>query len=377
MLNKPIPQPCFHGGAAYRWIGEDFEDIACAQEVIDADVLDAWFEPSPNAIQALRERLPWAIRCSPPVVPSGVQKAIARAAEVPESNLVCGSGSSALIFLALREILSSSSRVLILDPTYGEYAHVVSSVVGCGFDSFDLSPEENYIVDLERLSVHARRYDLVVIVNPNNPTGQLIQRDLLEAAITSLPQETIVWLDEAYIDYAGSDQSLAGLAAISPNVIVCKSLSKVLALSGLRAAYLVGHRSLIERLRLITPPWSLSLPAQMVVLEALKDRQYYQQCYSRTHQMRDHLSSELRSLGFSPFSSTANFLLVEYPFALPAAEDFLALCSERNLLLRDVRSMGKMTFEHSFRVAVKDVATNGRIIDVLKDVRKDCLKTGS
>lgn len=366
---------CFHGGALYSFIGDDFQNLEQLDSVIDADVLDAWFSPSPNAIELLNSRLAWSLRCSPPVSPMGIERMLGLHCEIPSESILCGAGSSTLIFLALRELLSQNSRVLILDPTYGEYAHVVESVIGCRYDSFELSPDRNYRVELDELvrTVNSKDYDMVILVNPNNPTGQLIERDALISAIKQMPGSTKVWVDEAYIDYAGSENSLGRFAASTANVIVCKSLSKVLALSGLRAAYLSANARLIRRLKAITPPWSLSLPAQLVLSEALKDRSYYEKCYALTHKNRQRLSTTLKKCGFTPHSSVANFILVEYPTYLPPVEEFLALCSWRKLLLRNVKSMGgvgRTISDHCFRVAVKEEQTNVRIVEILTSVLK-------
>lgn len=364
---------CFHGGASYSWIGETFENLAHIKDLIDADVLDAWFNPSPRAVQVLHENLSWTLRCSPPAVPRGVERTLAHCLDIDTDNLICGAGSSSLIFLALRELLNPDSRVLILDPTYGEYAHVLSNVIGCRCDSFALDSKMSYIVDLQQLraTVCANNYDLVIIVNPNNPSGQLLPREQLESTIDSFPKRTKVWIDEAYIDYAGINQSLISFAASRSNVIVCKSLSKVLALSGLRVAYLVSHFDFVHSLRRITPPWSMSLPAQLVLIEALNDRPYYENCYALTHQLRNELALKLGQCGLTVYSSTANFLLVDYPVHLPKADEFIRLCREEtNLLLRNVRSMGKAPSDHCFRIAVKDAATNGCMVAKIRDVIK-------
>jgi histidinol-phosphate/aromatic aminotransferase/cobyric acid decarboxylase-like protein len=179
--------------------------------------------------------------------------------------------------------------------------------------------------------------------NPNNPSGKLIPREQLEDAIKLISRSTTVWIDEAYIDYAGRTNSLSEFSVTVPNAIVCRSLSKVLALSGLRVAYLTSNAATIRRLKQITPPWSLSLPAQLVLTEALLDSQYYAKCYAMTHQLREELASELSAYGYSPRSSTANFILVDYPENWPVAQDLIAMARDHKLLLRDVRSMGTQT----------------------------------
>lgn len=366
-LNAPA---CFHGGAGYNWIGDDFSNKHFIGQVIDSDVLDAWFDPSPKAMETLRESLAWTLRSSPPVHPTGMLKAISRKIDVDESNIACGAGSSSLMFLALRELLSSDSRVLILDPTYGEYAHICANVIGCKVEFFKLNSANDFVVDLSMLAqvVSAGDYDMVFIVNPNNPSGKLIAREQLEVAIKAFPVETNVWVDEAYIDYAGAEHSLATFAATRKNVFVCKSLSKVLALSGLRVAYLVSDAQFVERLKLLTAPWSLSLPAQLVVIEALNDPGYYLQCYATTKELRCDLHRELAQLGFSPIEGTANFLLVEYSSELPVATKLIEACRAQNLLLRNVRSMGSATSAHCFRITVKDASTNARMIAILAGV---------
>jgi histidinol-phosphate/aromatic aminotransferase/cobyric acid decarboxylase-like protein len=274
------------------------------------------------------------------------------------------------MFLALRELLSSNSRVLLFNPTYGEYAHICTNVIGCHVEFFNLDRESNFVVDLARLSerVCGGAYDLVIIVNPNNPTGQLIERKQLEATIASFPARTKTWIDEAYIDYAGAEHSLARFAATRENVFVCKSLSKVLALSGLRVASLVGNKEQIDRFKLLTPPWSLSLPAQLVLVEALNDLDYYSRCYKQTHELRRKLQDGLRNLGFDVLESTANFLLVEYSNELPEAAALIESCRSRKLLLRDVRSMGSATSSHCFRVAVKQSSTNSKMLSIIATV---------
>ena len=109
----------------------------------------------------------------------------------------------------------------------------------CRVDRLALVRENDYAVNLVDLeSKLASNYDLVVLVNPNSPTGRHIPRASLEAMLDRVPMHTRVWVDETYIEYAGADQSLEMFAARSENVIVCKSMSKVYALSGARVAYL-------------------------------------------------------------------------------------------------------------------------------------------
>src|SRR5262249_38231390 len=159
--------------------------------IINADVLDAWFPPSPRVIKALQEALPWLLRTSPPTGCEGMVRAIARARGVAPENILPGAGSSDLIFLALRQWLTPESRVLILDPTYGEYAHVLEHVVRCRVDRFELTRENHFQIDLEQFeSVALRGYDLIVLVNPNSPTGRHVPKRELQEVLQKIPTST-------------------------------------------------------------------------------------------------------------------------------------------------------------------------------------------
>ena len=218
---------CEHGGAFFRAIGEDFAALERRHAIINADVLDAWFPPAPAVQQSLAECPEWTMRTSPPTHCEGLLRAVAAARGVPERCLVPGAGSSSLIYLAFRQWLCPSSRVLLLEPTYGEYAHVLEKIVGCRVDRLRLARSNGYAVDLEELATRLEAGDdLVVLVNPNNPTGRHIPRRDLETLLQHAPQRTRFWVDEAYVDYIGPDESIERFAAASTNVVVAKSLSK-------------------------------------------------------------------------------------------------------------------------------------------------------
>src|ERR1700722_11037077 len=93
------PARCFHGGAFFDAIGADFDDLRRRTSIINADVLDAWFPPSPAVVDSLREHLPWLMSTSPPIASEGLRRAIARSRNLDEDNVLPGAGSSDLIYL--------------------------------------------------------------------------------------------------------------------------------------------------------------------------------------------------------------------------------------------------------------------------------------
>ena len=363
------PTACYHGGKFFEAVGDEFQTLERLDSIINADVLDAWFPPSPKAVAAIARRLPQILRTSPPTGCEGLIRTIARARGVRPECILPGAGSSDLIFLALRHWLTTASRVLILDPTYGEYAHVLERVVGCRVERLPLQRAEEYRLDPGRLELSlAGEYDLVVLVNPNSPTGQHVPREELEDALRKAPPATRLWVDETYVDYAGPGQSLEPFAARSENVIVCKSMSKTYALSGARVAYLCAGPHQLESLRPLTPPWAVSLPAQIAAVKALEDPAYYAAKYQETRALRRQLIEMLKPLNWEIVPGVTNFVLCHLPENGPDASTMIARCRERGLFLRNVATMGTCFGNHAVRITVKDAETNRRMTRILTEL---------
>lgn len=363
-------ESCFHGGAFFKAVGEEFDRLDRSREIINADVLDAWYPPSPKVITALQEYLPWLLRTSPPINCEGLIRTIARVRKLNQECILPGAGSSNLIFLAFRHWLTSYSRVLILDPSYGEYGYICEQLIGCRVDRIILSYSNNYNFEPSVLkSYFKNNYDLIVLVNPNNPTGHLVLRDEFEEVLQNTPKKTKIWIDEAYIEYAGMEHSLERFAAESANIIVCKSMSKCYALSGMRVAYLCGPFHLIRELKRLTPPWAVSLLAQIAAVMALQDPQYYAGRYKETNKLRNQLVEQLKGInGMHIVPSVGNFVLCHLPSDGPDALTITAKCENHGLFLRDCSSMSMQFDKYVFRIAVKDKGTNKRMLEILKYV---------
>jgi histidinol-phosphate/aromatic aminotransferase/cobyric acid decarboxylase-like protein len=359
---------CYHGGASFEAIGDGFETLYRRERVISADVLDAWFRPSPAVLTTLRAHLDWIVRTSAPTNADGLVRAIARARGVPATSVVVGGGSSDLIFLAFTQWLRPESRVLVLDPMYGEYAHVLEQVVGCHVDRLTLRREEQYRVSMAELELAMRRgYDLVVLVNPNSPTGQHVPARELAEIVARAPAATRVWIDESYVEYAGADESLESLAAESDRLVICKSMSKVYALSGVRVAYLVTGAEPARALRRRTPPWAVGLAGQIAAVKALESRTHYRRYWTLTHRLRAGLARELEAItGVEVVPGVANFLLVHLASCLPNAATVVTRCRAEGLFLRDAGVMCPSLGDRAIRITVRDRMSNQRLIEIFR-----------
>ncbi|MEU3891605.1 histidinol-phosphate transaminase [Streptomyces sp. NPDC029041] len=375
----PRPDGCEHGGASFTAIGADFRTLERRREVVAADVLDAWFPPAPGAREALTGDAGWVARTSPPTGAEGLLAQLAEVRGLPPETLVVGAGSSDLIFRAFGRWLTPTSRVLLMDPGYGEYAHVTERVIGCRVDRFRLRRDEGWRVDPVRLAaaVADGAYDLVVVVNPNNPTGRHAPAAELCEVITGSPARTRWWIDEAYLGYVDPAESLAPFASRDSRVVVCTSMSKTYALSGVRAAYLVADPHTAAELNRWTPPWAVGLPAQLAAVAALRDPAYYAAVLRRTHELRGRLAADLAAVDASVTveESVANFLTLTLPQDGPSAASLVAQCRRHGVFLRDLSPLSPAYEGRTVRVAVRDTGENARIVDAFRtalgDVRAD------
>src|SRR5207237_9488315 len=111
-LIVPFRQPaeCFHGGAFFDAIGDTFESLDRNKSIINADVLDAWFPPSPKVLAALDDHLPWLLRTSPPLGAEGLVRTIGQVRGVDARCILAGAGAANLLYLALRDSPRSATR---------------------------------------------------------------------------------------------------------------------------------------------------------------------------------------------------------------------------------------------------------------------------
>jgi histidinol-phosphate/aromatic aminotransferase/cobyric acid decarboxylase-like protein len=244
-------------------------------------------------------------------------------------------------------------------------------LLGAQIIRFELCKEDSFRIDTDRLieSVRRHRPDLLVIVNPNSPTGQYFPRREVVRLLDSIPASTWTVIDETYIEYAGREESLEVEACKRQKLLVLKSMSKTYALSGMRVGYLVGVPSTVGALAKWVPPWAVSLPAQVAAVEALRDEAYYEARYRETNSLRNKLTSNLRrNPEITTYSSTTNFVLVE---TRTSAQAIVESMRKSNVFIRNCDSMG-MRFADRFLRAVKCSAANASIADTLFEATAGC-----
>ncbi len=248
---------------------------------------------------------------------------------------------------------------------YGEYRHLLEGLGTTLVRMLRLERGDDYRLDPRRLL--GCDDELVVPVNPNSPTGQHVQRRILLPIIEELARDRVLWIDETYIDYAGPGESLEDFAARNRNIILCKSMSKVYSLSGLRVAYLVSHPSRLAEFSGMMPPWAVSLPAQVCGALAVRECGYYSGRYAQTASLRQSLTAGLSGLGLAVTDGVINCVLVHLPPDGPTADEVRESCRKDGVYIRNAGSMGSSMGTHTLRISVRGCEDNERVVHAMAE----------
>ncbi len=361
----------YHGGKFFEAIGEDFSTLEKWEHVINADVLDAWFDPSPKVLEKIKSHLSFLVRTSPPNYSEGLIETISKFRGIPKVNILAGGGSSDLIFTFFPKTVGKDDKVLILDPMYGEYQHILENVIGANVIRFTLKKENDFKINPDLLieAINNSMPKMVVLVNPNSPTGQYLPKKEILRILKSIPQNILFVIDETYMEYIGRNYSLEKDVLNFENLIIIKSMSKVYALSGARVAYLVASSKVIDEISSFIPPWAVSLVGQVAGVEALKDKKYYEEKYQETHKLRQEMIDELSKIrSIKVYPSVANFFLIELLDEKTKSEEIVELLRKQNIYIRNTDSMSSQFGNRFLRIAVKNKKSNKKNVEALKKI---------
>lgn len=318
--------------------------------------------PSPMVLEALKEALT-QIRYYPEPQASSLRRKIGSLTGLPEEFLLLGNGAAELIY-ALGRVLKPQ-RVLLTVPTFSEYA---GGFAGTSIVEIKTSVENDFKPDLEQLYRQLQPEDMVILCNPNNPTGQLVLREDMETLLVKARQAG-AWLlvDEAFMDFVYPQQSLLHEVKKNPFLLVLRSLTKFFAIPGLRLGYLAAAPELILKLTAILPPWRVNHLAQVAGMVAMSDTAYVERTRQVITSQRAFLTRGLEQIpGFRPLQSAANFILVDCRGTGCRDREIQAFLGSRGILIRICSNFSSLD-EGFFRVAVRSEEENKLLLRQLEE----------
>ncbi len=280
---------------------------------------------------------------------------------VPVEAVWVGNGAAEAIDLALRALRPTAAALAA--PGFAEYETAVTHAGGRA-RFIELDADNGFAVTAEAVrGAAAAGADAIVLGHPNNPTGQLLASDAVEAALDAFRG---VVVDEAFLDFSPEEESLTLVrrAAERPGLFVTRSLTKFYAIPALRLGYVVAHPDSIARIRALAVPWSANGIALEVGAAALADREFAARTLRWLPPEREWLTKRLTALGLRVFPSAANYVLARLPAGIGAGALQAALGRE-GVLVRSGSTFRALKPDAYIRLAVKKRETNERLLEAL------------
>jgi histidinol-phosphate/aromatic aminotransferase/cobyric acid decarboxylase-like protein len=267
--------------------------------LLDLSASIAPLGPSPLAVAAAHEA---PIERYPSRRAGALVRAVASELGVDEARLVAGPGAADLLLRVALAHLRPGDAALVVAPCFGEYAR---AALACGAQvvTWAARSEDGFVLDVDAVAAAARDVDAAMgfLARPANPTGVPVPLDDVLALVAATPRTTWV-LDEAFLDFCDDRRSAAGSDAV-----VLRSLTKDLALAGLRVAALDAPPRVAQALRALTPPWCVATPAIAAAVAGLADAAHRRATREASSAGRVALSSALRELGVPVTDAAANY----------------------------------------------------------------------
>jgi histidinol-phosphate aminotransferase len=231
---------------------------------------------------------------------------------LPVEQIVVGNGADELIRLCAVATLDEGDRVVFPWPSFPSY---VSAAACSGAEAVRV-PLRDHAFDREAVlaACSEPRTKLVYIANPNNPTGHLIDRDVLRSFLSELPEGVLCVLDEAYADYAEPEPEGPELVSDgAPRIAVLRTFSKVYGLAALRIGYALASPEVADGLDRVRPVYNVNQPAQEAALASMHERDALALRVEHARGGRVQLHRAMADAGLEPVPSQANFVFAEVP----------------------------------------------------------------
>lgn len=279
---------------------------------------------SPRAVEAIQAALPRA-HSYPDSSAAALRESLARHALLTPEHVICGNGSDELIMLLSLAFLAAGDEAVMAEGTFISYL-IRTRALGGTAVRVPLLPD--YRHDLAGLAAAITpRTRLLYVCNPNNPTGTTVGADEVAALLAALPDDVLLVMDEAYIEYATRPDFpdlLPLLRDGRENIILLRTFAKIHGLAGLRLGYAYGHPAVIDYLHRARPVFNVNTLAQVGGIAALEDDAHIERTLAYTAECRAFFQHELRALGLEPIPSETNFVAVPVGDDAAVAEGLFA-----------------------------------------------------
>lgn len=286
---------------------------------------------------------------------------LAKELKVDPASVLCGNGSTELIYLAARAL--KPKKALIPAPTFSEYERACKINNELSVIRYPLKKEGNFNIIPEDFIKHMENSDAAFLCNPNNPTGGLTGKDdVLKIAHAARKLKCYLVVDEAFMDFC-PEHSVVNEVGNNPYLIVLRSMTKFYALAGLRIGYGIFPKRLMPLLIKQKEPWTVNSAAQRAAAIALKDDQYRDKTFKLIKTEKQFLEKGFRRLGMDFFPSKANFYLLKSK----STDKLFSRLRDKGILVRNCGNFKGLGGAY-LRVAVRSRKENQTLLEEIEEI---------
>jgi histidinol-phosphate aminotransferase len=315
------------------------------------------FGPSPLAIAAMQKAIA-GVNLYPDGNAFYLKQKLAAKLGVEPTNLILGNGSNEIIEFVLHALLTPDADVVVSQFCFAIYP-IVAKMFGANVITV---PAKHYGHDLPAM-LHAITPNtrIIFVANPNNPTGTLAPREQVIQCVNEVPDDVLLVMDEAYIEFLDDAVDLVPLIrlGVRKNLILMRTFSKIYGLAGLRIGYGIGAPDLIAALEKTRQPFNINSLAQAAALAALDDDEHVRKTRRNNFGGLEFFRRAFRELKLEFVPSSANFILVR---AGDGQKVFDAMQQQGVI----VRPMGGYQLPEWIRISVGTPPENERCLGALK-----------
>ena len=284
----------------------NFNELKNSNETIRLCFNENPFGTSPKALEAMQKSLSLSSRYDFKLADVLCEK-IAGNNNVKKENILVSAGSSFLLELITKYVSLHKGHIIIPDPSFTIFAPIAEFL---GMSKSVIALNDKKKIDLVKMKSSIQKdTKLIYICNPNNPTGDLLSRAEIENSIKSIPDNIIILVDEAYIEFT-TQKSLSDLVDIYKNLIVTRTFFKLYGFAGARLGYAIGHPKMIENLKKLQS-WSgaeISVVTMAGAIAAMDDQEFITKVLDNNKKVKDFTISEFNIRGIKTIPSSANFV---------------------------------------------------------------------
>jgi histidinol-phosphate aminotransferase len=318
--------------------------------------------PSPMAIQAILDHVQKIHR-----YPDGsgfyLKSRLSSALHLPQEQIIIGNGSNELIELIVRTFLIPGEQVIQAFPTFLVYEKIVA---GAGGKMVSV-PLKQFKLDLQAIAdAVTSETKIIFLNNPNNPTGSALSEQEMAGFLSVVPQDVVVVLDEAYIDFVSDPSVARGLDLLSHHAlfVVLRTFSKLYGLAGLRIGYGFGSEKVIDYMNRVRQPFNVNTLAQAAATAALDDTEFVSRTLKTVREGLAYLYDELDRLGLEYLPTQTNFFLIKAPFG---GRKTYELMLKEGVIVRAMDAYGLGDY---IRINVGLPQENERFVTTLREMLK-------